>query len=170
MHEPTQFILWLTLLSLQQQAQRDGLTGLYNRRFFNETLKDHIESARRYARPLSLILLDIDQFKQINDTQGHTAGDAALKHLATCLQKTARKADMICRYGGDEFAILLPETEKDGAHHFIERLQHRLKQSTPVISISAGIASFPDAPLLEHADRELLQAKQKSEPLLRSEI
>ena len=106
----TNLPLWLAFLSLNEHATRDWLTGLHNRRYFEETLSDHIEAASRYNRELSLVLFDIDRFKQINDTHGHEAGDEVLRQFADILKMTARKADIVCRFGGDEFAVILPET------------------------------------------------------------
>ena len=149
-------LLWLTILSLSEQATRDGLTGLYNRRYFEETLADHMASAERYNRPLSLIIFDIDQFKEINDTNGHTAGDSALKDFSAVLKSTARAADIICRIGGDEFAAILPETEISNAWKFIERVTG--KQKFP--SVTAGAAALPSADLFKEADADLMARKR----------
>ena len=111
--------LWLAILSLTEQATRDWLTGLYNRRYFEETLADHIETAKRYDRELSLVLFDINDFKSINDASGHDAGDTVLKAFADVLKSTARAADIVCRFGGDEFAVILPETGPSNAWKFV---------------------------------------------------
>ena len=147
-------ILHLALLSLAEQATRDPLTKLYNRRYFNETLTDQIAVATRYNRPLSLLLLDLDHFKKINDTHGHLQGDQLLCTFAQHITQTIRDADIACRYGGDEFAILLPETTPDGA----TELLHRLQQNTPH-PFSAGLASLPVPNLLQDADKNLLLKK-----------
>ena len=150
----TNLPLWLAFLSLNEQATRDWLTGLYNRRYFEETLADHIEAAGRYKRDLSLILFDIDCFKQINDAQGHEAGDAVLQHFAQAIKATARKADIVCRLGGDEFAVILPETNRTRAERFAERLLQIAE--TPA---TAGIASLPCENLITDADADLLVRK-----------
>jgi diguanylate cyclase (GGDEF)-like protein len=150
-------LLWLTLQMLSEQATRDGLTGLYNRRYFQETLADHIETAKRYDRPLSLVLFDIDQFKQINDTNGHSEGDSVLRHFAEVLNATARAADIICRVGGDEFAVLLPETGLSNAWKFVERVQAKQKFPT----ITAGAAALPSADLFKEADTDLMARKKR---------
>ena len=149
--------LYLLLLSLTEQATRDWLTGLYNRRFFEETLIDHIESAKRYKRELSLVLFDIDHFKQINDAKGHDAGDTALKDFAEHLKFTARSADIICRFGGDEFAVILPETNLMNAKKFTERVIDNSE-----IPVTAGTAALPSENLITDADRELLAKKEQS--------
>ena len=154
----TNLPLWLAFLSLNEQATRDWLTGLYNRRYFEETLADHIEAANRYDRDLSLVLFDIDHFKQINDSQGHEAGDAVLQRFAKVLKSTARKADIVCRFGGDEFAVILPETGKESAEKFIERVKHE----SSAFSVTAGAATLPCDSLITTADDELLAKKAKS--------
>lgn len=148
--------LWLAFLSLSEQATRDWLTGLYNRRYFEETLADHVAAAKRYGRELSLVLFDIDRFKQINDTHGHEAGDTVLKEVADLLESTTRAADIVCRYGGDEFAVILPETGKANAEHFVERVV--AKQIFP--TITAGIAELPSENLVAAADADLLARKK----------
>ena len=157
MSADTNLPLWLAFLSLNEQATRDGLTELYNRRYFDETLADHIESATRYGRELSLVLFDLDRFKQINDTHGHEAGDEALRNFATLLKASARKADIVCRFGGDEFAVVLPETDRASAERFVERFS-----KTSNIPATAGIASLPCDSLVTAADTDLLARKATS--------
>jgi len=150
----TSLPLWLAFLSVNEQATRDWLTGLRNRRYFEETLSDHIESANRYNRELSLVLFDIDNFKQINDSQGHEAGDKILRQFADILKTTARKADIVCRFGGDEFAIILPETNRASAERFAERVFQNSGTSA-----TAGIAALPSENLVAEADADLLVRK-----------
>lgn len=151
----TNLPLWLAFLSMKEQATRDWLTGLYNRRYFEETLSDHIESARRYDRELSLVLLDMDGFKRINDAGGHEAGDEALRRFAGILKLTARKADIVCRFGGDEFAVILPETTQKNALKFAERVYDASE-----IPVTAGVSALPCENLLAQADANLLAQKQ----------
>ena len=159
--DKTNLPLWLALLSLQEQAVRDGLTGLYNRRFFEETLGDHTAAARRYGRELSLVLFDLDRFKQVNDTHGHMAGDAVLRAFADGLRTCARRADILCRIGGDEFAVILPETGRPGAEQFAARIAENSEHSA-----SAGIAALPCDDLFVAADAALL-AEKKTAPASR---
>jgi diguanylate cyclase (GGDEF)-like protein len=160
MNEPDPNLpLWLTVLSLCEQATRDWLTGLYNRRYFENTLADHIESAKRYDRKLSLVIFDIDHFKTINDVNGHNEGDSVLRHFSEALRTTARSADIICRIGGDEFAVILPETEHSNAWKFVERVQAKQKFPT----VTAGVAALPAANLFREADMDLMKRKRERE-------
>jgi diguanylate cyclase (GGDEF)-like protein len=150
---------------LAEQAVRDPLTGLYNRRFFEEALAQNIATARRYGRKLSLILFDLDRLKQINDTGGHQAGDGVLKTFAQLLQKTARKADLVCRIGGDEFAVILPETGLSDVRKITARFFQGLESAGGrtafgKISASAGAAALPSENLFADADAVLLSAKR----------
>jgi len=130
-------------------AIRDGLTGLYNYRYFIETLRYEVEKFRRYRTPLSLLFLDIDDFKNINDTLGHTAGDKVLQTVGALLQKEVRHADLLCRYGGDEFALLLTQTAPAQALVLAERLRALISQ-TPInavepdfrVTVSIGVAGL----------------------------
>lgn len=135
---------------LAEQAIRDPLTGLTNRRYFDEALAQHIETARRYDRPLSLVLFDLDEFKVLNDTCGHEAGDIALKTFARLLLQTARKADIICRIGGDEFAVILPETGLSNAWKFSERFFQTL-------DLSAAKVLFGTPKRSDHQERQKVQ-------------
>ncbi len=161
---------------LAEQALRDPLTGLYNRRFFDEALAQNIHTARRYNRPLSLVLFDLDNFKAVNDTHGHETGDLALKTVARLLLQTARKADIVCRLGGDEFAVILPETGASNARKMMERVFQTLEKTQPVfptlgkkaskpwkLRASAGAAALPDKNLFAEADAELLKAKHRKQ-------
>ncbi len=153
---------------LAEMALRDPLTGLYNRRFFDTALTQHIETARRYGRELSLILFDLDRFKAVNDTCGHQAGDAVLKTFAMLLQKTARKADIVCRIGGDEFAVILPETGPSGIQKIINRFVKILEESG-TIRAATGTSSLP-SDLFAAADTALRAAKQSRLHLSKTEF
>lgn len=144
---------------LAEQAVTDPLTGLYNRRFFDEAMEQQIESARRYKRELTLVLFDLDHLKKINDTSGHSAGDQALKAFARLLKETARAADIVCRIGGDEFAALLPETGVSNGWKFVNRFFQTLEKEG--IFASAGAAALPQSDLLAAADLDLRRAKEK---------
>lgn len=156
---------------VQKLAITDALTGLYNRRGLFELGEREIERAHRFGRPLTAIMVDIDYFKQVNDNFGHAVGDEVLKLAAIALTNSVRKVDIIGRYGGDEFVILLPEIDLDSGMIVAERLRARVKSSalqTPIarvaVNISLGIAGITDGmldlkSLLERADHALYQAK-----------
>lgn len=158
---------------LEQQAQQDYLTGLSNRRHFMEQGQVELARARRYGTPLSLLMLDIDRFKNINDTHGHKAGDLVLQHLSEVMRETLRAVDIIGRMGGEEFAILLPETDLERATEVAERLRENiahtrvaLEAAAPLqFTVSIGVSGMKekDAPLdtlLNQADWALYEAKE----------
>jgi diguanylate cyclase (GGDEF)-like protein len=155
-------------------ANTDGLTGLYNRRAFQERLRQEVERANRYHRPLSLIMIDIDHFKTYNDTYGHLQGDDVLVAVAQVLKQLSRASDIVARYGGEEFALILPETNKSSAAALGKRLRGQIERRKfpgetqlpeHVLTISVGIASHtpPESQeaLLEAADTALYQAKRQ---------
>jgi diguanylate cyclase (GGDEF)-like protein len=158
---------------VERQAVTDALTGLANRRQFYEVLGREYERAQRFGTPLSLILLDIDDFKQINDTRGHLAGDAVLLGVAASLAELIREIDLAARFGGEEFAILLPQTAQDGAAQLAERLRREIA-ARPIrfgpdeiegITASFGVAAGPEdsmtqIDLIASADAALYQAKR----------
>ncbi|HSQ24794.1 MAG TPA: diguanylate cyclase [Pyrinomonadaceae bacterium] len=132
---------------IQQQALTDPLTGCYNRRSFEMQLDKDLLMAKRVQQPLSLIMLDLDRFKHLNDSAGHDAGDAALRQLADCFRRELRAADSAARFGGDEFALILPRVHEDGALCVAERLRLRIEEieipGFGNLTTSIGIASFP---------------------------
>jgi len=153
-------------------AIRDELTGLYNRRHFNETFPREVERAKRYNQPLSLAFIDIDHFKRINDTYGHSAGDTILVEVAQVLMNNSRDIDIIFRYGGEEFVILLPSTSKSGAVTAMNKLRERVSQidisgfgsEIKTVTVSVGLAICPDetssgSELVTLADKRLFAAK-----------
>jgi len=157
---------------LKKMATTDALTGLYNRGYFNGILENECRRALRYGVALSLVILDVDHFKRINDTYGHIAGDAVLIHLASVLREACRDIDIVARYGGEEFVIILPQTYGENAILMAERLRAAVENAQvpfegAVLSmtISLGVASMPEvkAETADHfltiADRALYKAK-----------
>ena len=157
----------------EEMASRDSLTGLYNHRAFYALLKDEIARSLRFSRPLSLLMLDIDHFKLVNDTHGHQAGDTILKGLSELLFKRARAVDRVCRYGGEEFILILPETDATQTLRIAERLRSAVQShSFPVgdgnalgITVSIGVATYPMQEIppkdfVKAADIALYRAKQ----------
>lgn len=158
---------------LQDQAIRDPLTGLHNRRYLDETLSRDLSMAKRGGYPLTVVMVDIDFFKRVNDTYGHAAGDEVIKALAEILEEDARESDMICRYGGEEFLVSLPKMSIENALQRAEKW--RLKFADTQVrygeffiqsTLSAGVAGYPvhgtdAATLTAHADEALYSSKRK---------
>lgn len=152
---------------LRALATTDGLTGLANHRHFQEKLAAEFKRAQRYGVSLSLILLDVDHFKKYNDAFGHPAGDVVLKRVASILTHAARETDLVARYGGEEFAILLAETNREGAQSLAERIRATIAETLwdkRNITVSVGVASLQviaasAADLVEQADQALYQSK-----------
>ncbi|MCP4295915.1 MAG: diguanylate cyclase, partial [Proteobacteria bacterium] len=113
---------------LRDMAFKDGLTGLYNHRYFQDLMDNELSRSRRYKKPFSLIMLDLDHFKKINDEYGHPVGDVVLKEVSKAINNTIRDSDIAARYGGEEFAVVLPETELRGAAMVAERLRKAIEQ------------------------------------------
>lgn len=163
----------ITLLQseLKQQSIRDPLTGLYNRRYLNETLPRELSRAHRDAQALAVVMIDLDHFKQVNDTHGHVAGDAVLRSLAEILEAGARESDIVCRFGGEEFLIALTGMNAEQALQRAETWRLALMtttihhgEATIMVTLSAGIALFPMhgedvLTLTAHADSALYQSK-----------
>lgn len=134
--------------SLSELATRDGLTGLYNHRTFYAVLENELARARRFQRPVSLLMLDIDHFKRVNDTHGHLAGDAVLTGLSELLGRRTRAIDRVCRYGGEEITVILPETDLEAAAErlraAVEAQPFDVNAGAPLrITVSIGVASWP---------------------------
>lgn len=157
---------------LSQKAMIDGLTGLWNRAFFNERLPSEIALSRRTANPLSLLMVDLDHFKSINDRHGHPFGDEVLKTVARALQSRVRVSDVVCRYGGEEFSVILPNTDAPRAQTLAENLRELISdlrfvrgRETLAITASFGVsdlAAEQDAlSLLQVADGALYHAKRR---------
>ena len=159
---------------LNSKSYVDELTHLYNRRYYNEHFQIEFKRAQRYGHGLSLMFIDIDNFKEINDQYGHSIGDTVLKSVSGFIRKLTRGSDICIRYGGDEFLVLLPETSRDAAFEVGGKLQKSV-ESIPVnlngkfdellVSLSMGIASYPEDTiepkmLIELADRALYEAKK----------
>lgn len=162
-------------------AATDKLTGLRNRRMFDQRLEEEIARARRNDKPLSLLMLDVDDFKQINDTRGHVAGDIVLQSLGHALSELLWRADFPARYGGEEFAVILPETDWNGAKLVAERIRtfvaKMLPEALPLeykvpVTVSIGVATFPDCGassqgLIDRADQALYTAKREGKNCVR---
>jgi len=158
---------------LSEKAMIDGLTGLRNRAYLDERLDTELAEARRHARPLACALLDIDHFKRFNDEHGHAVGDQVIRHVATVLRDTARAEDVVCRYGGEEFCLLLPCVNAAQAAVYAERARAELAAQpvelrTGKVSVTAsfgisdttGATGTDPAGLLLAADRAMYDAKR----------
>jgi len=179
-NDETEFVFFLSDVServayqnlLEFKAQRDPLTRLYNRRYLYDRLDAEIERSTRHDRNLSLIIIDLDHFKNINDQHGHIAGDQVLVRVARILEDMVRSEDICARWGGEEFIVLMPETDLSGAHNLAERLRYALSASpivldgsetTVQVTASVGIATLKPGvdmnEFLDTADQYLYQAK-----------
>jgi diguanylate cyclase (GGDEF)-like protein len=149
----------------------DGLTQIFNKRYFLENLEREIARSQRYRRSLSLVMFDIDHFKRINDSYGHLAGDYVLKMLASTVKSRIRREDLFARYGGEEFAIVLPEIDGDNSRAFAEKIRQivekqdfRFENTKIKVTISMGVASIDEeltdaATLIKRSDERLYEAK-----------
>jgi diguanylate cyclase (GGDEF)-like protein len=161
-------------LSLFQRTERsavsDGLTGLFNQSYFKDALQREVQRSRRQRFCFSVVLLDLDDFKRINDTLGHPAGDRVLLRTAALIKRLLREIDVAARYGGEEFALILPDTPRDGALVVAERVRRLVERSFkrsrrgPRVTLSGGISTFPDdadtpEALIQIADKGLYRAK-----------
>jgi diguanylate cyclase (GGDEF)-like protein len=159
-----------SLNEVKQQADTDGLTGLYNRRYFNEKIEELVDRAKEEGGYLSLIMMDVDNFKKYNDTFGHPAGDQLLKTVAGVVSDAVREGDIVARYGGEEFAVILKNSNRETALHIAERIRVSVANiplgilKSP-ITLSLGVGTLPEHAwdrnsLLEFADQSLYYAKQ----------
>jgi diguanylate cyclase (GGDEF)-like protein len=160
--------------TLRMQSVRDPLTGLYNRRYMEESLERELRRSTRRKTSLGVIMLDVDHFKRFNDSFGHEAGDFVLQIVSKLLRSQLRGEDVVCRYGGEEFTLILPEASLAATRQRAEQLREAVKREVPsfrdrsleAVTLSLGVASFPDhgstsEELLRKADAALYQAKQQ---------
>ncbi len=171
----------LALESLQahekivNQSLTDPMTGLYNRRYFDQALSMEIKRSQRYERPFSVILVDIDHFKRVNDTYGHPAGDEIIRQISFLLRKNVRHLDVVCRVGGEEFGIILPETPGNHLSTLVKRILLNVRDARPAVNkmaqakervtVSLGLASYKRGPVTDQqvfkaADKSLYHAKR----------
>ncbi|ABV38080.1 diguanylate cyclase [Shewanella sediminis HAW-EB3] len=164
--------------ALKQENITDSLMGIFNRRYLDRRLKDETERALNYSQPLSIFLIDIDHFKQVNDNYGHQVGDLVLKNIAQLIKHSLRESDVLARFGGEEFVVILPRTKDSTSYTLAERLRHVVedfqltlpeesdKDSLSIsVTVSIGVAGLnaqcKDCQcLIENADRALYQAKR----------
>jgi diguanylate cyclase (GGDEF)-like protein len=158
---------------LKELSITDSLTGLFNRRYFEERFFEEIHRSERHNLSFSLAMIDIDDFKLFNDTEGHLAGDDILKNIANIAKDCLRVSDVIARFGGEEFAVIMPQTEKEEAFLVAERIRKSIKEQVPAtwksfprdnITISTGISTFPydgrdRKELIRNADKALYRGK-----------
>ena len=157
---------------MEQLAITDGLTQLHNHKHFQEQLAKELERTKRYKRPVSLLMMDIDHFKSFNDTYGHPVGDLVLKQIAQCIRQAIRVNDIAARYGGEEFTVIMPDSAEEGAFVTAERIRRRVEQKIILsgvsqlrVTLSVGCASFPaqasgQQELIDNADKALYYSKE----------
>ena len=167
--------------SLRHLAYHDSLTGLYNHRYFNDHLHAEFERARRYGHQISVVMLDVNRFKEVNDRYGHQTGDELLSFLGRLIGENVRSSDIAARYGGDEFALILPETDRESACRTAAKIREVVSKrrywgggslADVTLDIAAGVATFPEdavtaEELLHEADRALYASKDGVPPLRR---
>jgi diguanylate cyclase (GGDEF)-like protein len=166
--------------TVETQAITDPLTGLWNRRYMAETLEREVARGLRFGHQVSLIIIDVDDFKKINDQLGHLQGDIVLETVADVVREATRSIDVAARYGGDELALVLVETGREGASILAERLAERMRETrVPLrdggsmdVTLSIGVATLPDSAdeledLVDAADRALLRAKRAGKNQIR---
>lgn len=169
----------LTYLSALRAAHKDPLTGTHNRASFDSSLLREVELARRHGTALSMIVIDIDLFKSINDTYGHSVGDNVIKNLTRVIDKVIRKSDMLFRFGGEEFVVLLSNTDRDGALLLAERIRRGVEQTSVrtqqrdiPVTVSLGVATLGAGDtaqaLFDKADQALYTAKSEGRNCVRS--
>ena len=160
--------------ALRAQSIKDPLTGLYNRRYLAEMMEREIRRAVRAEQSLGVLMLDLDHFKKFNDTYGHDAGDTVLREAASFLTRSIRVEDIVCRYGGEEFVVILPTADLNAAHTRAERIRSKMRelavlhqgQSLGMVTVSIGVAALPlhgtsPKALIEAADAALYRAKRE---------
>jgi two-component system, cell cycle response regulator len=158
--------------TLEQAALTDGLTGMQNRRYFDDALREYLEEFRRIDRPVGLMILDLDHFKQVNDTHGHDVGDEVLRAVATCLRGMTRYHDVVARLGGEEFAVVTPNMEIELLGRFAERIRKAIANMSILsgnvrlkVTTSVGLAVWDHKESAEdfyrRADRQLYEAKKQ---------
>lgn len=166
---------WSLAGHLKELSITDSLTGLFNRRYFEERFFEELQRSERHSLSFSLAMLDIDDFKLFNDTEGHLAGDEVLKNIANIAKESVRVIDVIARFGGEEFAVIMPQTEKDEAYLVAERIRRSIKEQLrrtwkafprDSMTISIGVATFPSdgrdrKELIRNADRALYRGKME---------
>jgi two-component system cell cycle response regulator len=168
---------------LEMLAITDPLTLTLNRRALVERLDEEMERARRYGLILTLLMVDLDHFKRVNDTYGHLVGDDVLREVSMIIQREVRTVDIVARYGGEEFVVVLPETAEEGAVAFAERVRQRIAEHRVAgeegeealsLTVSIGVATFPSSSietvddLISHADDALYRAKAEGRNKVRA--
>jgi diguanylate cyclase (GGDEF)-like protein len=152
------------IAELEELVMVDDMTGLYNYRYFKEAFTNEIARAKRYDRPLSLIVVDVNGLKKVNDELGHNFGNIAIVNVSIVLRENTRKTNSVCRYGGDEFVVILPETTNKQAKALADRLKKKVKTFQDEVTISVGVASYPENAktvkgLFNYADRRMYKDK-----------
>ena len=158
-------------VTLEHEALTDGLTGMHNRRYFDDAMSEYLDQFRKIAKPIGLMILDLDHFKKVNDTYGHDVGDEVLRQIARCLQEFTRYHDVVARLGGEEFAVVAPNMSRESLFKLADRIRHAISSLniksgnvTLRVTMSIGLAIWDHKEtadeLYKRADMQLYQAKR----------